>query len=146
MKKMFIAMIAIAVCVCLLTPPAWAGSKQRHRWEGVAIGIGAAILGSAIINNSQRDRSNATIPVRKDKVYRDHYAPSPVYDCPKRPRHPHRRGHWEIRKVWVPPTYKKVWNPGHYNRRGKWVRGKWIKIENEPGYWVEDRVWTGSRR
>jgi hypothetical protein len=43
--------------------------------------------------------------------------------------------------MWVPAEYKKVWNPGHYNRRGKWRPGRWINIEVEPGHWSERRVW-----
>jgi len=35
------------------------------------------------------------------------------------------------RKIWVPPVYIKVWNPAHYNRKGRWVPGRWIEIERE---------------
>ena len=48
--RWIIPVVAIAV-LTLAATPSWAGSKQQHRWEGVAIGIGAAILGSALIHH-----------------------------------------------------------------------------------------------
>jgi hypothetical protein len=35
------------------------------------------------------------------------------------------------RRIWVPPVYNKVWNPAHYNRKGRWVPGRRIEIERE---------------
>ena len=43
--------VTAALGFCLISTSVWAGSKQRHRWEGVAIGVGAAIVGSALINH-----------------------------------------------------------------------------------------------
>jgi hypothetical protein len=40
------------VSLCLASTPTWAGSKQQHRWEGVAIGVGAVIAGSALISHN----------------------------------------------------------------------------------------------
>ena len=50
-NRWIIAVVAIAI-LSLGSTPSWAGSKQQYRWEGVAIGIGAAILGSALIHNN----------------------------------------------------------------------------------------------
>jgi hypothetical protein len=50
-----------------------------------------------------------------------------------------------VRKEWVQPTYKRVWNPGHYARRGEWIEGQWIEIVDRPGYWTEVRVWVSRR-
>ena len=135
MKNVIIILLAVALSVCLFAPSAWAGNVQRNRWEGVAIGVGAAILGHALFNNYFYNRP----------------APEVVS------RHPHPRGHkpyhrrkgrgyWEIRKKWVPPTYERVWNPGHYNPKGYWIEGHWMEIEKEPGYWVEERVWVSKHR
>lgn len=41
------ALVAILVPV-VVTQSAWAGSKQRHRWEGIAIGLGVAVLGNVL--------------------------------------------------------------------------------------------------
>jgi hypothetical protein len=121
-NKFFIALFATILCVTFVTPSAWAGKKQRYRWEGVAMGLGAAILGNAIYNNQDFGPS-----------------PSHAYCSPPPAR---RDGHWEIRKVRVRPSYQRVWNEGHYNRSGRWVRGHWTRIVREPGYSFEKRVWV----
>jgi hypothetical protein len=35
--------------------------------------------------------------------------------------------------------HKKIWNPGHYNRRGYWVPGKWMVIERGHDHRARDR-------
>jgi len=134
-KNLFALLLTAILCVSFLIPSVWAGSKQRHRWQGVAIGLGTAILGNAIFKHYHNE-------------YYSHRKPSPVvapgynYHPPKYGRH---RGYWEVRKEWIRPTYKKDWNPGRYNRRGKWVPGHWIEIEVRPGCWTETRVWVVRR-
>ena len=130
--------IAIILCVAVFgaiwTVPqtSWAGSPQQHRWEGVAIGIGAAIIGSALIKAHQHPPVVVAPPHRPVAVYS---APPP-----SRPA-----GHWRVQKEWVPPQYQKVWNPGHYDRKGRWVAGHWIQQEVQPGYWTQTRVWVARR-
>lgn len=132
MKKILIILFALIFTISLSTTSAFAGSKQRHRWEGVAIGLGAAILGNMIIHNS------------RDYSPRERMAPigPNVYARPCPP--PYRRGHWEISKVWVPPVYKRVWNPAHYNVHNRWVPGQWKMIETAPGYWRQEKVWIAA--
>lgn len=121
------ALLAVFILL-IIAPPAWAGSPQSYRWEGLAMGVGAAIIGSTLWKAYHQ-------PQR-------HHAPRPAtthqYIVPP----PEPNGHWELRKQWVPPTYEKVWNPGHYNRRGRWVTGHWMRIESHPGHWEERRVWV----
>lgn len=90
-------------------------SSHNHinGWEAAAIGFGAAVVGSAIINSYPRER---TVVVERNT----YYAPPPPpcrdydYDPPVR---------------YVPPT--RVWVPGHY----EWVaEGYYRRI---PGYWRE---------
>jgi len=134
-KNLFALLLTAILCVSLLIPSVWAGSKQRHRWQGVAIGLGAAILGNALFNHNHNE-------------YYSHRKPSPVvvpgynYNPPESRRHP---GYWQMRKKWIPPVYKKSWNPGHYNHRGKWVPGHWIEIVARPGCWTKTRVWVAHR-
>lgn len=128
MKKIMIMLIIMIFGLSLVAQSAFAGSKQRHRWQGVTIGVGAAILGHAILNSCNENPS-----CRK----------APVYSHPCPPSH--RYGHWEVRSVWVAPKYKRVWNPGHYSRRGSWVSGQWQMIEKQPGYWQEQEVWVARR-
>ena len=133
-RKSLIVFVLVAVfSFTLLSTPAQAGSKQRHRWEGVAIGVGAAILGSTLFHYHNSYHECRPAP-RSRHVY-----------CHPRPRHHRHRGHWEVRKEWVPPTYQRVWNPDHYNRHGRWVPGHWIEVESQPGYWAETRVWVRRR-
>ena len=132
-KSLIVFMLVAVLSFMLLSTPARAGSKQSHRWEGVAMGIGAAILGSTLYNLHKNYTECRPAP-----------RPRHAYRHP-RPRHHRDRGHWEVRREWVPPTFKRAWNPGHYDRRGRWVPGHWIEIEDRPGYWSETRVWVSRR-
>jgi len=134
-KSLIIICIAVIVSISIAASSARAGNVQRNRWEGVAIGVGATILGKVILDQ-YRDRRNPAVIVRHAPPYK------PKHHKYRRPRKV--RGHWEIRKEWVAPAYKRVWNPGHYNRKGRWVPGRWIEIETEPGYWAERRVWVAD--
>ncbi|MFC1532058.1 hypothetical protein ACFL7M_01650 [Thermodesulfobacteriota bacterium] len=133
-KNTLLILISVPILsLMLLVNPVFAGNTQRHRWEGVAIGIGAAILGSTVYHYSKHHSNHR--PVTHHGTVRDHS-----------PRRHHRHwGHWEVRKERVPPTYKRVWNPGHYNRRGEWISGHWIEIMDKPGCWTEKRVWVTRR-
>jgi len=136
-KKVSIVLLLTMLCCSLVVPSARAGNVQRNRWEGVAIGLGAAILGNVLMNHHRYSHPSQTAVYhhRRPKAHR-------AYRPPRPPRH---GGYWEMRKIWVPPTYKRVWNPAHYNRRDKWIPGGWIKIEDQPGYWEEKRVWVSRR-
>lgn len=128
-KKLLISLILAVFTMTLVSSSALAGSKQRHRWEGVAIGVGAAILGHAIYQS-----------------HRAEHAPQVVYVEPvQRYHHRSRHGHWEWQEIWVPPSYEKTWNPGHYNRKGHWVRGHWIEVQTTGGHWTRERIWVAAR-
>lgn len=82
--------LTTALCVSLMVTSAWAGPKQRYRWEGVAIGVGAAILGNALFNPSYCAQpapapvyySAPPVYVRPAPVY---YGPTVVYYGPPPP-------------------------------------------------------------
>ncbi len=133
-NKLLFSLVVAAIAIVMTSSSVLAGSKQRHRWEGVAIGVGAAILGHAIYQAHRVERQPQVVYVEPEP-YR-HY----------RHRHPPRqpRGHWEWQKMWVPPTYEKVWNPGHYNRKGRWVPGHWIEVQTSAGHWTKERVWVAG--
>jgi hypothetical protein len=133
MKKLIIGLTVAVFGIVLVSSPATAGSKQRHRWEGVAIGVGAAILGHAIYQSHKSDHYPQTVYVE----------PSPPQQYSHGSRH--RHGHWEWQETWVPPTYEKIWNPGHYNRKGHWVPGHWMKVQTTDGHWTKERVWVARR-
>ena len=101
-KKVFIIILTTILGLSFVVSSAWAGSKQRHIWEGVAIGIGAAIVGSALINHNR---------------YYSHYGPPPVYSFNysyHSPPPPHR--YWHRR----PPPQHRYWHrrPRHHYRYG----------------------------
>lgn len=160
MKKAGIIIIGLIVCMMLTVPSALAGSKQRHRWEGVAIGVGAAVLGGALLGvppvvAPTHSRVSVRVGTDRPRYRHERYHHSKVECSVKYDRRYHGRhhdscrrnccGYWEVRKVWVPPVYERVWNPGHFNRRNEWVHGKWIRIEKESGYYRSERVWVSSR-
>ena len=129
-KNLFIILTTLIFCLSFMKPPALAGNVKRNRREGVAIGAGAAILGNALTNHFRY-----SVPARS--IVNQHHPPAPHYR--NRYRHKPLR-HWEVRKVWIQPTYKRLWNPGHYNRYGRWIPGQWLRIEKKPGYWTKERV------
>lgn len=127
MKKLCLVSLAVVFLLSLSVNPVFAGSKQRYQWQGVAIGLGAAILGSAIINNCSAPEGQ---PVVRHVTY----------SCPSPPPRP--RDHYcETRRVWVPPVCERVWNPAHYEC-GRWVPGQWINLEVRPGYWRDEPFWS----
>ena len=135
MKKYSVFAVTLLIMISFLffTNSAWAGSKHSYRLGGVAIGIGAAILGHALIKN-----------------HKNYSPPDPVYHSPKYRRHSssrysRHRGYWEVHKEWVPPSYQKVWNPGHYSPNGQWIEAHWMKIVDQSGYWQETKVWVAGR-
>lgn len=132
-KKLSIGVILATLCCFFAANSVWAGNVQRNRWEGVAIGIGAAILGSALINH-HRYAHPAPAVVHH---HRHHWSRSKAYYY--NPPYP-KRWRWKTRKIWIPPTYKRVWNPAHYNQNGQWVSGVWIEIVDRPGCWRKERV------
>jgi len=140
MKKILTSIVAGIASLCIIITPAHAGSRQRHRWEGVAIGIGAAVLGHAIIGHHQHDYPH------ERPAGNCYYPPQPTPPPREYPTHSYNRGHWEVRKIWVEPEYERVWNPGHYDDYNRtWIPGAWIRIVNQPGYWSEERIWVGGR-
>ncbi len=131
-KTRIIAMGIIAILgLALIAPSANAGSRHRrnrHMLQGAAIGIGALMIGKALHDHARRPPLEARLP------YHRYEPPPPAY-----------HGHWEVRQVWVPPTYRQVWNPGHYNQRNRWIPGRYIEMVDRPGYWDEKRVWVAAQ-
>jgi hypothetical protein len=125
-KPIFTIILIGMITIAATASTSWAGSRAHHRLEGAVIGIGALILTKAIIDHHRPDTTTAISVTHNYRHHRPHHPPA---------------GYWEVQKVWIPAQYEKVWNPGHYNRRGKWRPGRWINIEVAPGRWAERRVW-----
>jgi len=108
------------------------------------IGTGVAILGAAIINGINHD-SRPSYNRHYSRHSRHHYA---GYRQEYKNRH-HKKykshrpgGYWEVERIWVEPVYEKKWNPGHYNRRGNWISGRYENFLVQDGYFQEEKVWV----
>jgi hypothetical protein len=131
-KKLFFIPVVAILTIALVPPAAVAGSKQRHRWEGVAIGVGAAILGHAVYQAHKTVPKPQRVCVNNERGANQRHRPG------------YRHGHWEWQRVWVPPSFETVWNPGHYDRKGRWQKGDWIQVQRETGHWTRERVWIAG--
>jgi len=127
-KKLIVLLVALILSFSFAASSAWAGSRHRHRMQGVAIGLGAAIIGGALLHNYSRDH-HQTVDYNS--------CPPPVYDPPS-------YGYWEIKRIWVPPTHQRYWRRGHHNHRGYWVPGRWDHRIDRPGFWKEKRIWVSD--
>ncbi|WP_373500788.1 hypothetical protein [Desulfococcus sp.] len=87
-KKRVLTAVTVIMGILFTTPSAWAGSKQRHRWEGVAIGVGAAVLGGAILSSCV-GVPYAAPPVAVSLNYVEYEEPPRHY---YRPHKPYRSG------------------------------------------------------
>lgn len=106
----------------LISTSVWAGSKQQHRWEGVAIGVGAAIVGSALIHHHAYGFHSGP-PVAFSFKYREtHRQPSRHHGYRKSYRgghghqsnwRPHSRGHQYS-------GHRRHGDAHGYRQNGKW--------------------------
>lgn len=129
MKKTISIAAASFLILGLSTSFAQAGAARRHTIEGFLLGTGVTLLGTAIVQSMNRPA-----PVRIDT--------SPPHHEYRHTAKKYRKGHLEVRKIWVDPVYETRWNPGHYNKRGHWVSGRHQEFLVAEGYWEKVRVWV----
>ncbi|WDP89646.1 MAG: hypothetical protein HUN04_07895 [Desulfobacter sp.] len=130
MKKQIAIVAAAFLIIGLSTASAQAGAARRHTIEGILIGTGITLLGTAIANSISHPAPERTIVHHR-------------YDARYAPHHKkHRRGHWEICRIWVKPVYTTSWHPGHYNKRGRWTPGRHQRRLAKKGHWERKRVWV----
>ena len=144
MKKMISITVSVLMLICLSTVSAHA---DRKTMEGFLLGTGVAILGTAIYHGLKDDpKPQYSEPAQRH----DHYHYAGYRHHGHRHKHKHHRrhhhygpsGHWEVERVWVEPVYEKKWNPGHYDRNGEWVSGRYERFIIKEGYYREERVWV----
>ena len=140
-RYFFITVVVSVLLISLFSQPVWAKSQQRYRWEGAAIGLGVALLGSAIIHNNSNSGygRHYSRPQHHPRYYRPY--PMPRY----RPRH--YQGHryrsceyYDYEKFWVSPIFNRFWRPGYYDQYERWIPGRWKNRMVRPGHWEENRV------
>ncbi len=136
MKMLISITTAATMFICLSTVPAHADRKTT---EGFLLGIGAAVLGTAIYQSLDRSPEYRT-PQR-------HHGP-PAFERGRRCREDRRfvtrpGKPRKIERIWVAPVFETRWNPGHYNRKGHRGRGRYETFKVRDGYWEERRVRGG---
>lgn len=150
--KRIIAIATVSVMVAgaaLFSPNAYAGSARRHTIEGFMLGTGVAILGAAIIHEMNQDDRiiEKRVRAREYKHPKAVQYRQPGIQHSRKSKHYKKyahniRGHWEVRRIWNEPVYETRWNPGHYNKKGRWISGRYEKFMVKQGYWSENRVWV----
>jgi len=131
-KQLMLGLLVGGIIFVMIGSNALAGNVQRNRWEGVAIGVAATLLGQALLDH-HHESYNRPVQGRSTVHLRQrHHDYRPKAYGRKHGKGAHRR---QIQKVWRPPVYKRVWNSGHYNHRGRWVPGHWYQIQIKPGHW-----------
>ena len=131
-KSIISSAIVAMLLIGITAVPAAAGDRERGRFEGFALGLGAAVLGHTLMQHpSYQPGGHYNAPV-------DRHRPGPDFH--------HRSGHWELQRVWVPPAFKKVWKSGHRGPRGRWVPGCWVKVPVSGGHWDKRKVWVAGGR
>lgn len=144
MKKIITITTAVILLVCFSNGSARAGSARRHTLEGVKTGSGVTISGAVVISKLNRDSKSYPVErhYQSNQKYHAAYRYDPHKKHHKKLKAHHPRGHWEIEKIWVGPVYKTKWNPGHYNRRGKWICGKYNNFLVKEGYYQKKKMWV----
>ena len=145
-RYFFITVVVSVLLISLFSQPVWAKNQQRYRWEGMAIGLGAALLGSAIIHDNRNSIYGRYYPRPQHHPRYDRHYPRPQH----RPRHYQRYGYrpceyYDYERFWVPPTYRRAWKPGRYDQWGRRISGRWKKRMIRPGHWEERRVCRSYR-
>jgi hypothetical protein len=130
MMKRWVVIGLVAVMFLSFSSVSFAGDRQRGRWEGFAIGLGAVTL----YNLFGHGVFSPVVPPHRS--YETHvYHHPPVVHEPS--------GHWETRQEWIPERRERVWVPGHYED-GYWVKGHY-EVRVYSGYYVDRRVWVEHR-
>jgi hypothetical protein len=120
-KRIGTILIVVTILIPLLvTDSAWAGSKQRHRWEGIAIGLGAVLVGNALAQAcggyDQPAYAGCCRPTYS-------HVPPPVTVYPQtRVIYYHRETVREIREVRPHGHRAKPWR---WDKHGRWHRRHW---------------------
>ncbi len=141
-KRFMIGLLTGSIFFVMINTNALAGNVQRNRWEGVAIGVAATLLGQALLDHHHQAYGHAEPHRNTVGLHRGHHDyRSKAYG--QRP--PKKSRHRQFQKVWIAPVHKKSWNSGHYNRRGRWVPGHWIHMQIKPGHWSTQPIVSAHR-
>jgi hypothetical protein len=132
-QSLLVLFIMAGLCFIIWSSSACADAGHRYGRHRVFIGLDTDILGRWFDYDHRRTHSSYERRTRRE------------WACEAAHRND-QKGYWVVKREWIPPIYKRVWNPAHYDRRGNWVPARWIRIVERPGHWVETRVWVSGRR
>ncbi|MGB5986650.1 MAG: hypothetical protein WBG37_15195 [Desulfobacterales bacterium] len=92
-KPFAIAAVTLVGIIFLSVSSSYAGAKQRHRWEGFAMGLGAAVIGQHILSHGNYGPVTQAYaypaPLPTVQYYETHVYNHELRYCPQ-PRHHHR--------------------------------------------------------
>lgn len=146
LRNLFIIVVAGILLTSMLSQPVWAKSAQRYRWEGVAIGLGAALLGSAILHDGRNSRYDRYNPRPQHQPRYDRHYQKPRHRPWRARRYGYRPcDYYDYERFWVPPVYDRFWRPGRHDPYERGVRGRWKKRMIRPGHWEERRRCRSDR-
>ncbi len=135
MKKMIAMTLVTGMLLAVSVVPGHAGSREQHLVEGIIIGTGAVIIGTAIAHEIRGNGGACVVKQRRQYRHRNRHQ--------NRDR---RHGRVErVERVWVEPIYGVRWKSGHYNRRGFWVQGRHEKVIVRDGFWEKKRKRNRNR-
>lgn len=131
MRKLLVIPLIVATLGVTLAPQAMAGPRERYLWQGVAIGIGGAILLDHLLRPSPAVASPGPPAAYPPQVV---LPPAPQRWIP---------GRYEDR--WVPASRTEaIWVPTYYDYgRGVTVQGHYETRVVPDGYWT--RLWIEGR-
>jgi len=151
MRKIVSVAIVLALLVAGSAAPASAGSRPVHRWQGAVLALGAiGVVAAIAAADAHATAVVAPVPVPVtagwaapgwqepwDGRWRGRHEPPPRVWVP---------GHWETVRVWVPGSWQQAWEPGCYDRYGRFAPGRSVQ-RRSLGRYEDRRVWRdGSYR
>ena len=165
-KYLGIMGITLAAIITFTAAPGLAGDKQRYRWEGFAMGVGAAVVGHHIISHGHATPAapvhyGPPAPVYTPPAYcppdRTHHRPAKVirhyYHGPKRHKYKHKHRHYRqpvkvIHHHYYGKHGKKHNKRHHYRSRAtrKFITTTMEKAGNSTGGSIMTTDGTGSNR
>lgn len=110
-RNLIIVVIASVFTLIFVLPSAWADSHGQYRGDGVVIGAGAAVAGSASLNNYLYSRPPTRVVCRYAGPHRHRYYSGPRY-----------RRYWAMRNRWARNHHYRPWHHRHYHPYGRTVR------------------------
>jgi len=125
MKKKYYVLILIGAGFLIQTSMVWAFDHEGNQRNTSSFNAHRAMQGNAYNTEAYRPMHGQNHDNRRQGPQVQHY----------QPYHQElwQRAHGNMKKFRTRLAYKRVWNPGHYNRMGHWMPGRWVNMKIHPG-------------